>query len=555
MKTHDPDWWRSAVIYQIYPRSFYDSNGDGIGDLPGVTARLDHVARLGVDAIWVSPFFPSPHADFGYDVASHCDVDPIFGTLDDFDRLLHTAHSLGLKVLIDQVWGHTSNEHPWFVASRAARSGDHADWYVWADPTPDGTAPNNWLSVFGGSAWTWEPRRRQYYLHHFLSSQPKLNLRNPQVREALLDSGRFWLDRGVDGFRLDAIDFYLHDEQLRSNPPALGTSTSGPPLKPFGMQRHLYDMMGDASGFLREIRALTDRYPGTATLGEVSSQAGAFARISAYTGCGSQLHMAYTLGLMKAELGARTFYDVFAERAASIAKGCTGTAPTARGVACWAFNNHDVQRAVSRWRGEDNAAFERLLMALLLSLEGSVCLYQGEELGLPEARLPLEALRDPFGIAYAPEFNGRDGSRTPMPWASGSPAAGFTTSRAPWLPVPAQHHARAVDLAEADPDSLLNAYRRFLAWRRTQPDLLSQALVPLEAPEPVLAFTRGRTLCLFNLGDRPFLVRADAEPLQGHGFEALSREGWVSLPPYGVAFGRLAQAVQQPGLQVRESSA
>src|SRR5580698_4967940 len=214
------DWWRGAVIYQIYPRSFFDTNGDGIGDLPGVTARLDHVARLGADAIWLCPFFVSPQRDFGYDVAGYVDIDPLFGTMADFDALLARAHALGLKVLIDQVWSHTSDRHPWFLDSRTGRTAAKADWYVWADPRPDGMPPNNWLSVFGGAAWTWEPRRRQYYLHHFLDHQPALNLHNPAVMDALLETGRFWLDRGVDGFRLDAIDFLLHDRALRSNPPA-----------------------------------------------------------------------------------------------------------------------------------------------------------------------------------------------------------------------------------------------------------------------------------------------------------------------------------------------
>jgi alpha-glucosidase len=264
------DWWRGAVIYQIYPRSFLDTNGDGIGDLQGITARLDHVASLGADAIWLCPFFASPQHDFGYDVADYCAVDPVFGSMADFDTLLRRAHDFGLKVLIDQVWSHTSNQHPWFLASRASRTGSCADWYVWADPQLDGTAPNNWLSVFGGAAWTWEPRRRQYYLHHFLSHQPALNLHNPSVMDTLLDTGRFWLDRGVDGFRLDAIDFLLHDQALRCNPavPPAGTI----PVKVFGMQRHLHDMLQpQAREVLARIRGLVERYPGTVTLGEISS--------------------------------------------------------------------------------------------------------------------------------------------------------------------------------------------------------------------------------------------------------------------------------------------
>src|SRR5271168_630882 len=234
------DWWRGAIIYQIYPRSFYDSNGDGIGDLPGITAKLDYIATLGVDGIWLCPFFLSPQRDFGYDVADYTMIDPIFGTLEDFDALLAKAHDLQLKVLIDQVWSHSSDQHAWFRQSQVAREGAYADFYVWADPKPDGTPPNNWLSVFGGSAWTWEPRRRQYYLHHFLPEQPALNLHNTIVVDHLLATGAFWLERGVDGFRLDAVDFMVSDQKLRDN---RAKPVNGVPSKPFGMQHHEYDML------------------------------------------------------------------------------------------------------------------------------------------------------------------------------------------------------------------------------------------------------------------------------------------------------------------------
>src|SRR4051812_31931665 len=280
-RVQQAEWWRGAVLYQVYPRSFADSDGDGIGDLPGLLERIDHVAELGVDGIWLCPVYVSPQRDFGYDVADHCAIDPSFGTLADFDRVLEAAHARGLKVLIDLVGGHTSDQHPWFDASRRSKAAPTADWYVWADPSPDGTPPNNWLSVFGGTAWTWEPRRRQYYLHHFLGHQPALNLHNPAVTEALLAISRFWLDRGVDGFRLDAVDFLLHDPALRSNPPApLGTI----PVKLFGMQRHVHDMLQPAAlGVMARIRGLMEQYPGTVTLGEISSQPGAFDRVVACT--------------------------------------------------------------------------------------------------------------------------------------------------------------------------------------------------------------------------------------------------------------------------------
>jgi alpha-glucosidase len=455
------EWWRGAVIYQIYLRSFFDSNGDGIGDLPGITAKLGYVAGLGVDAIWICPFFASPQKDFGYDIADHRAVDPLFGTMEDFDRLVARAHALGLKVLIDLVLGHTSDRHPWFIESRASRENARTDWYVWADPSPDGTPPNNWLSVFGGAAWSWEPRRR-YYLHHFLSEQPALNLHNPDVVDAMLATAEFWLNRGVDGFRLDAVDFLLHDKALRSNPPAPWPA-SGVPAKLFGLQRHVHDMLQpETMDVLSRVRALLDRFPGTVSLGEISSQDGALARVERNTRGGTHLHMAYTLRPLRGGFDWATVRSLLDEIAGS-----------QDGWPCWSFSNHDVERAVSRWHPRGKAAghdprFARLLMAFLLTLRGSVSLYQGEELGLPEAEIAPEDMRDPFGIAFWPEFRGRDGSRTPMPWQTEALNAGFTEAAAPWLPVPEANRSLAVDRA---PD-LLADWRRFLLWRRSQPALL-----------------------------------------------------------------------------------
>jgi alpha-glucosidase len=546
------EWWRGAVIYHIYPRSFFDSDGDGIGDLAGIAQKLDHIAALGVDAIWLSPFFTSPMRDFGYDVADYCAVDPSFGTLADFDRLLERAHSLGLKVLIDAVWSHTSDQHSWFRASRSDRSSPKADWYVWANARPDGTPPNNWLSVFGGSAWTWEPRRRQYYLHHFLSSQPQLNLRSPAAVEALMQVGRFWLDRGVDGFRLDAIDFFMHDPRLRDNPakpPAGGVV----PAKPFGLQDHVNDMLHpDSDAFLRRIRALVDEYPDRATLGEVSSQDGAFKRVAAYTSGDERLHMAYTLRPLRGAFDHATLRQFLADSAAT----------SDGGWICWSFSNHDVERAVSRWSpnrglGQPDPDFGRLLMALLLSLRGSACVYQGEELGLTEADLAFEHLRDPFGITYWPEFRGRDGSRTPMPWIPDAPHAGFTIHPEPWLPVPEEHHQSAVARQELDPDSLLNAWRRFLRWRRQHPALVSGALRPLDLREPLIGFERAlgttRIVCVFNLSDeKTRMPLRGLVPLHGHGFPVRLEEGGVVLPPHGVFFGEVAEAGIRPRARVLE---
>ncbi|MDO9708157.1 alpha-amylase family glycosyl hydrolase [Paracraurococcus lichenis] len=529
------DWWRGAVLYQVYPRSFADSDGDGIGDLAGLLQRIDHIAALSVDGIWLCPVYASPQRDFGYDVADHCAIDPSFGSLADFDRVLEAAHQRGLKVLVDLVGGHTSDQHPWFAASRRSKAAPTADWYVWADPSPDGTPPNNWLSVFGGSAWCWEPRRRQYFLHHFLPSQPTLNLQHPACLEALLDVARFWLDRGVDGFRLDAIDFLTHDERLRSNP-AARPAGGQVPAKLFALQRHDHDMIQPASmAVLRRIRALLDEYPGAVSLGEVSSQDGAFDRIAAYTGAPDLLHMAYTLRPLRHGFDRPTLQALLRDAIATCA----------RGWPCWSFSNHDVERAATRWAphrteqgGQADTRFTRLLLALLLSLPGSACLYQGEELGLPEAQLQKDEIRDPFGITYWPEFKGRDGSRTPMPWAEGERFAGFTPAwSSPWLPVPASHRALAVDGQERDPDSTLRFARRLIALRRAEPALRQGTAAPLDLPEPLFGFTREaagqRVTLVFNLSGQPVPLPAQLEAGQA-GLGGFGASGGV-LPAYGFA--------------------
>ena len=532
-------WWRGAVIYQIYPRSFLDTNGDGVGDLPGIIARLDHVASLGVDAIWVSPFFTSPMADYGYDIANFRDVDPMFGTLADFDRLLAQAHARGIRVMIDQVLSHSSDQHPWFTESRASRDNPRADWYVWADPKPDGTPPNNWLSIFGGGAWTWEPRREQYYLHNFLSSQPQLNFHNPDVRAAMLDTLRFWLDRGVDGMRLDSINFCFHDARLRDNPakPAhlrVGRGFSAD--NPYAYQYHHYNNTRPENlALMEELRALFDRYPGTTTLGEISSE-DSLGTMAEYV-TGTRLHMGYSFELLVEERSAAYIRHTVEHLESRMSDGWP----------CWALSNHDVQRAVTRWGGADASDdFARQLVALVCSLRGSVCLYQGEELGLPEADVPFDKLRDPYGIAFWPNFKGRDGCRTPMPW-TGAADAGFSPAE-PWLPVPEAHRARNVATQDADPGSVLNGARRFLRWRRDQPALVGGDIAFIDAPEPVLAFTRTRddmrVLVVFNLSAAAatWTLPAGMAPrvLDGHGLAAGAVHGGeLQLPANGVFFARI----------------
>jgi alpha-glucosidase len=420
-------WWLGAPIYQIYPYSFADSNDDGVGDLPGITARLEHVASLGVAAIWLSPFFTSPMKDFGYDIADYRDVDPRFGSLADFDQLIERAHALGLKVIIDQVYSHTSDQHAWFRESRASRDNPHADWYVWADARDDGSPPNNWQSVFGGPAWTWDARRGQYYLHNFLAAQPDLNVHNPRVQDELLECARFWLERGVDGFRLDAVNYAMHDPQLRDNPPA--------PADGRVRTRPCNFLLADRLT-PRLVQHAVDAWPDSEGTGWPS----------------------------------------------------------------WAFSNHDAPRAPSRWASTpDRAAMARVTMLLLACLRGNIFIYQGEELGLPQAHVPFEQLKDPEAIANWPLTLGRDGARTPIPWRSN-----MVSSSHAWLPIAAEHLALAVDRQEHDPHSQLAFTRRVLALRTSGSALLTGTMKILEASDAILAFERTtptqRLLCVFNLG-------------------------------------------------------
>jgi alpha-glucosidase len=487
-------WWRGAVIYQIYPRSFADTNGDGVGDLPGITSHLDYVASLGVDAIWLSPFFASPMKDFGYDVSDYRAVDPVFGTMEDFDRLVARAHALGLRVIIDQVYAHTSDAHAWFRESRSNRAGPKADWYVWADPKPDGTPPNNWLSVFYGPCWTWDGRRGQYYMHNFLPSQPNLNVHNPQVQEALFDTARFWLERGVDGFRLDAINFAMHDPRLTNNPRV--ASPPERPKRPFDFQRHIHNQsQPQLVPFVERLAAVVrsfgvDRF----TVAEIGGEQ-ALREMKRYTAGADRLNTSYGFDFLYADtLTPALVLDTLARW--SEAKG--------EGWPSWAFSNHDAPRVVTRWGDpEDDDAWARLLLALLMSLRGNVFLYQGEELGLPQAQIPFARLRDPEAIANWPLTQGRDGARTPMPWSVDLPHAGFSTVE-PWLPIPDEHVSRAVSQQNADTASVLAIARELIAVRRSSLALRVGDFRPLDLPSPLLGFDReaegSRVRCFFNLG-------------------------------------------------------
>jgi alpha-glucosidase len=492
----DRPWWHGAVIYQIYPRSFSDSNGDGIGDLAGITARLDYVASLGVDAIWLSPFFASPMRDFGYDVSDYRAVDPMFGTLADFDALVARAHALGLRVIIDQVYAHTSDVHAWFQQSRSDRVNPKSDWYVWADPKPDGTPPNNWLSVFYGPCWTWDGRRGQYYMHNFLSSQPNLNVHKGEVQKALFDVARFWLGRGVDGFRLDAINFAMHDPKLTDNPPVLDAGAIR--KRPFDYQHHFHNQsQPELIPFIENLAAVvrsfgSDRF----TVAEVGGEQSIEER-QAYTAGDDRLNTSYGFDFLSAEkLDPGLILRALAHWPGKAEEGWPS----------WAFSNHDAPRVVSRWGGANpDPAWAPLLLALLMGLRGNVFLYQGEELGLTQAQIPFERLRDPEAIANWPLTQGRDGARTPMPWSSEKAFAGFSTVE-PWLPIPKDHVARAVSEQDGDGHSVLSTARNLIALRRSSEALQEGSFSPLALPAPLLGFDREapgqRMRCLFNLGTR-----------------------------------------------------
>lgn len=517
------EWWRGAVIYQIYPRSFCDSNNDGVGDLKGVASKLDYLAEMGVDGVWLSPFFRSPMKDFGYDVADYCDVDPIFGSLSDFDALLSGAHQRELKLVIDQVYSHTSDQHPWFKESRASRTNLKADWYVWADAKADGGPPNNWISLFGGQAWSWDSRRRQYYLHNFLAEQPDLNFHNPEVRAEIVRAAKFWLDRGVDGFRLDVANFYFCDKQLRDNP---AKRENGGYARPYQHQRHLYDRSQPENlTFMEELRRLVDLYPNRMTVAEIGSDS-YIARSIEYTEPG-RLHTAYNFLLL--ENGPLT---------AKLIRSAIESWTSETAWPSWSFSNHDVVRARTRWGGpEASDAFAQVLLGVLMCLRGTIFLYQGEELGLPQADVPFEKLQDPEGIRFWPDSLGRDGCRTPLPWRRDARNAGFSEQE-PWLPVDPRHAELAVDVQAGAANSTLSCARGFIRVRRDQPALRLGGIAFLDAPEPLLVFRRAhekdRLLCVFNLGATPVEYEA---PRGGralaYGLPGTINGKRASLPAWG----------------------
>jgi len=462
----ESDWWKRGVIYQIYPRSFADSNGDGIGDLPGIIEKLDYLADLGVDAIWLSPIHPSPMADFGYDVSDYRGIDPVFGTLADFDRLVGEARRRGIRVVMDLVLNHTSDRHRWFLESRSSRDNPRRNWYIWRDGRGGGP-PNNWMASFGGGAWEWDAPTGQYYLHSFMREQPDVNWRNAELKEAMFAAVRFWLDRGVAGFRLDVINWLIKDEMLRSNPFGFG-----PTPRPYDLQKHLFDRnRPETHPIIRELRALVDSAGERMLVGEVYSEPPGDPALSAsYLGQGDELHLAFDFSLLFSKWSAARFFRSVDRWAQALPPG---------GWPCHVLSNHDQRRSAGRLaRGSRSEADARARVAavLLLTLRGTPFLYYGEELGMRDGRIRRSEIVDPIGKRYWPLNRGRDAERTPMPWTDAE-NAGFTSGR-PWLPVDPEHRKSNVELQARDPASLLNFYKRLIALRRERRALTAGEWIP-----------------------------------------------------------------------------
>ena len=484
-------WWEEAVLYQIYPRSYQDSDGDGIGDLRGIFARLDYLVDLGVDAIWLSPIFPSPMADFGYDVADYVGIDSRFGTIEDFDVLVTAAHARGLKLLLDFVPNHSSDQHPWFAESRASRSNPRRDWYIWANPAPGGGPPNNWISDFGGPAWTLDPATGQYYAHAFLAEQPDLNWRNPDVRAAMLDAMDFWFARGVDGFRIDVLWHLIKADGFPDNPPnpdwraGMGE-----------MHRVLQSRSTDQDevhAIAAEMRARAEVHGDRLLIGEIYLP---FDRLMRYYGVGAPgVHLPFNFALIDARWDAATLATLIRDYEAALPDGAWPN---------WVLGNHDRPRIAARV-GEAQA---RVAMMLLLTLRGTPTLYYGDELALADVPIPAPLVQDPRELREPGLGLGRDPVRTPMAWGSG-PNAGFTT-KVPWLPLHADHPTRNVAVQMADPASMLTLTRRLLALRRANPALALGAIADVRGEGDVLTYTRtlngqGCAIAL-NLGDQPRAV-------------------------------------------------
>ncbi|MEQ3626207.1 MAG: alpha-amylase family glycosyl hydrolase [Celeribacter sp.] len=535
-----PEWWRGAVFYEVYTHSFNDTTSSGLGDIPGITEKLSYIRDLGVDGLWLTPFYASPQKDNGYDVSDFHAVHPPFGTVQDVQKLIDKTHAMGLKIMFDFIFGHTSDEHPWFRESSSSCDNDKADWYVWADPAVDGGPPNNWISSFGGRAWRWVPQRAQYCYRPFLKSQPALNLNNPEVMEQMLDNMRFWLDMGLDGFRLDAIQCLSHDSDLRSNPPARASenpSVGGGPNNPFKRQIHLFDRdVPEAIPILHQIRAAANDYePQRVLIGELADVDSS--RLAPkYTVDNDRLHAVYDFDLINRADTLQDWTGMLKLRSNYLMPGSSLNV----------FTNHDSQRAVSNLMPRACAAGHardaaKMLLFLQCTLMGGTILFQGEELGLEQPDIPKSEIKDPWAKALWPDFEGRDGVRCPMPWDHDAKNCGFSDADTPWHKVPETYRAGAVDRQEDDPDSVLEFTRRLLRWRRSVPMLLTAAEETLhDTPPGVVAFERVKTgevlICAANSDMSPVevtLPRSSLTSRFSHGDITLDQER-LTLGPLAV---------------------
>ncbi|HEY0733396.1 MAG TPA: alpha-amylase family glycosyl hydrolase [Herpetosiphonaceae bacterium] len=482
-------WWQRGIIYQIYPRSFMDSNGDGIGDLAGISRRLAYLEDLGVDAIWISPIFPSPMVDFGYDVSDYIGIDPIFGTLDDFNALVTASHRHGLKVLLDFVPNHSSDQHPWFIESRSSRDNPKRDWYVWRDPAPDGGPPTNWVSEFGGPAWTLDETNGQYYYHAYLKEQPDVNWRNPEVRAAMYDAMRFWLDRGVDGFRIDALRQLVKDEQFRHNPPNPGYDPALHGPNRAVMPIYTTDLP-ELMQIIAEMRHVADDYPDRVLIGELYLP---IERLMAYYGAeGRGLHLPFNFHLILTPWQAQAIADLIGRYEAALPAG---------GWPNWVLGNHDQHRLATRI----GPAQARVAAMLLLTLRGTPTLYYGDEIGMSDVEIPPDQVYDPFEKNVPGMGLGRDPERTPMQWDA-SANAGFTEGT-PWLPLAPDYQQNNVARELDDPASMLTLYRRLIELRRAEDALAVGEYAGVPAEGELLAYVRSygerRLLIVLNLGSQP----------------------------------------------------
>jgi alpha-glucosidase len=517
--TTDWLWWKHGVIYQIYPRSFYDSNGDGVGDLPGITEKLDYLSALGVDGIWLSPINTSPMFDFGYDISDYRGIDPVFGTQRDFDLFLAEAHRRGIRVIMDLVMNHTSHLHPWFIESRSSRDNPKRDWYIWHDGGRGRRYPNNWMAFFGGRAWEWDEKTRQYYLHSFLKEQPDVNWRNPQFREAMFGEINYWMERGVDGFRLDVVNLFVKDDRFRSNPFAIGAYP-----RPYDLQRHIYDRdRPELHGILRDFRKLLDSYDERMSVGEVVVENDGNPTLAA--AClgpeGDELHLSFDFSFIHQKWSAAAFLNCIRKWEAAVPE---------KAWPCNVLNNHDQPRSRSRHGGGTDApARAKLMAAMLLTLRGTPFLYYGEEIGMSNGKIPRRELQDPVGKRYWPFHPGRDPERTPMQW-SAEPNAGFSTGR-PWLRVNGDYERVNVERQSGDASSVLEFYRRLIALRRSYPALNRGSWEDVgDARNDVLCYTRTygaeKLLVALNFASSPRRIRPG---LEGAWRVALSTHKSVSI--------------------------